>query len=102
MRNIAVIGVTALILLAGCSGVLGGPNVVEKECVEVAGAFADCTAVVENPEEETMTVEVTANVGSASESKTAEIEPGKRKNISVNVNMVGDVKYSIEVEEVDS
>ncbi|MDS0260848.1 hypothetical protein NDI56_15695 [Haloarcula sp. S1CR25-12] len=72
----------------------------EKECVEVAGAFADYTAVVENPEEETMTVNVTATVGGTSNSKTVDIEPGKQRNVSLTVGVAGDVEYAIEVTEV--
>lgn len=104
MKRGAVPALALMVVLAGCGGlgILGGSDiVVEKECVVVGGSFTECTAAVENPEDSTITVEVTADVQVETKSKRVELEPGERRNVSMTFSVAGDVRYNIDVEKVD-
>ena len=104
MKRGAVPALALMVVLAGCGGlgILGGSDlVVEKECVVVGGSFTECTAEVENPEDSTITVEITADVQVETKSKRVELEPGERRNVSMTFSVAGDVRYNIDVERID-
>lgn len=108
MRGTRCLVLVALVSIAGCAGLVGGPQVVEDECVEVYRGVIDCEVVVENPSADPMMVEVTVEVGGSgdrifeSRSKTVEIDPGEQEEVSIAIAGVsGDLRYGVDVETVD-
>lgn len=108
MRAKLALPVLAMVLFAGCGGFFGGPQVVEDECVEEFRGLISCDVIVENPEEEPMTVEVTVEIegsGDAiheSDSETVGLGPGERETVSIAfAGIGGDLYYDVDVREVE-
>lgn len=111
MRKFQLAGVLAIVLLAGCGGFGGGPNVVEDECrnenTGITRAIV-CDVVVENPSDETMTVNVTVAVGNGdtvdtTESEVTDIAAGEQKEVTLTITeSVGDLRYSVDAKEVEN
>lgn len=108
-RAKAFAALLAVLLLAGCTGLFGGPSVVEDECeITESGVIASCTVVVENPDDAAMDVEVTVETvdrhgeTAASESEQVTVPPGETEEVSLTVTVGGTVEgYTVDAVEVE-
>jgi len=87
MGGLKTASLLVVVVLAGCGSSIGGPEVVEDQCV-TDYASVDCDIVVENPTDSAMDVNVTVEIGSeentvATKSEITEVEAGTQKNVSI-------------------
>jgi hypothetical protein len=89
----AVVALVALVVVAGCLGG-GGPEIVEQQCGEVAGA-GGCEVTVENPSDDPATVTVTVEAITASgdvaakNTETVQVPGDDRTTVTVAASSVG-------------
>lgn len=109
MRSTIFVAVLSLVLLAGCAGILGGPQVVEDECAEEIRGVISCSVTVENTDDSSMTANVTVEIGGPSgeiletSSKRVDLDAGEQKTVDISVAGVsGDLRYGVSAEEVDA
>lgn len=109
-RSTLIVGSLSLLLLvAGCSAILGHqPEVVNQRCGNFGGVGGR-QVTVENPANETMTVDIVVEaIGSdekmvASQRETTTIEPESKKRVFVGVSNFGAniTRYEVSASRAD-